>query len=105
MGSQRPHFCWKTGGNFTSRSSQPHLPSTPYTTRSDATPVRDECSYALFKVLKPGKLGEVTDIWKHFTSAEDAAGQVKLETGFAKESRIIRFQLFRFCFIYFFAYI
>jgi nucleolar protein 58 len=38
--------------------------------------------YALFKVLKPGKLGEVTDIWKHFTSAEDAAGQVKLK-GFA----------------------
>jgi nucleolar protein 58 len=36
--------------------------------------------YALFKVLKPGKLGEVSDIWKHFTTAEDAASQVKLKS-------------------------
>ena len=36
--------------------------------------------YALFKILKPGKLGEVSDIWKHFQTAEDAADQVKLKS-------------------------
>mmetsp|Transcript_21622 Transcript_21622/g.21752 ORF Transcript_21622/g.21752 Transcript_21622/m.21752 type:complete len:519 (+) Transcript_21622:153-1709(+) len=35
--------------------------------------------YALFKVLKPGKLSEVSDVWKHFETADEAAEVVKLK--------------------------
>eukprot|EP01041_Mallomonas_annulata_P004323 gene4323-8598_t len=35
--------------------------------------------YALFKCTKPGKLGEVSDIWKHFETSEKASDIVKLK--------------------------
>lgn len=35
--------------------------------------------YALFKVLKPGKLEETADVWKEFESADKASAVVKLK--------------------------
>ena len=35
--------------------------------------------YALFKVLKPGKLAETDKIWEDFQTADRAAGVVKLQ--------------------------
>jgi len=42
--------------------------------------------YGLFKVLKPGKLSEVSDLYKEFESAEQASSMVKLKSFLPFES-------------------